>query len=228
MKIGIISDIHSNLYGLISVITKLQSCDLILCAGDITGYYTFINEIFDILEDNNIIFIRGNHDEYLLQNSSDRLNMILKKSVEYTKKKITKNNLFKIQKAPIFLNKELNGIKIKMYHGSPWNFLEGYIYPDYKQFEKFRDLDADLIILGHTHVPFINYVDEKIIFNPGSSGQPRDKDNRASYGVFQTENKSLEIKRTEYDINKVIQAAKTDGIDSQIIQMLVSAHDKGR
>jgi putative phosphoesterase len=220
MKIGIISDIHSNLYGLISVIAKLQSCDLILCAGDITGYYTFINEIFDVLEDNNIIFIRGNHDEYLLQNSPDRSNVILKKSVEYTKRMITKKNLSKIQKAPTFFNKELNGIKIKMYHGSPWNFLEEYIYPDYKHFEKFQDLDADLIILGHTHVPFINYVNEMIIFNPGSSGQPRDKDDRASYGVFQTEDRSLEIKRVEYDINRVIQAAKAAGIDSQIIHML--------
>jgi predicted phosphodiesterase len=133
---------------------------------------------------------------------------------------ITKKNLSKIQKAPTFFNKELNGIKIKMYHGSPWNFLEEYIYPDYKHFEKFQDLDADLIILGHTHVPFINYVNKMIIFNPGSCGQPRDKDDRASYGVFQTDDRSLEIKRVEYDVNRVIQAAKADDIDSQIIHML--------
>lgn len=45
MKIGLISDVHSNIYGLTSVIDELQSCDVILCAGDITGYYTFTNEV---------------------------------------------------------------------------------------------------------------------------------------------------------------------------------------
>jgi len=84
MKVGIISDVHSNIYGLNSVITELRDSDIILCAGDITGYYAFVNEVFEVLDRYDIQFIRGNHDEYLFQKDTSAYGPIKKRSVEYT------------------------------------------------------------------------------------------------------------------------------------------------
>ncbi len=196
MKIGLISDIHANSHGLEAVVDKMRSCEIILCAGDITGYHTSVNEVFNILEENDVLFILGNHDEYLLRESVEGLHPLLKKSVEYTRKKISENNLERLRKTSPHYNGLFGGMRIKMYHGSPWNLMEEYVYPDYAHFERFEKISADLIILGHTHIPFTR----GNIVNPGSCGQPRDDDSRASYGILQTETAEITLSRIKYDL----------------------------
>ena len=198
MKIGIIADIHANPYGLDAVIQRLQSCEVILCAGDITGYNTSVNEVFDILEEHNVIFIRGNHDEWLLRGYVGLFGSILGSSIEYTKETISEDNLAKLRRAPIFYTGQFGGLTIRMYHGSPWEPLRQYIDPDYMPFEKFEEIDADLIILGHTHIPFIR---ENVV-NPGSCGISRDNDPRASYAFFETDTSEITLGRVEYDMKQ--------------------------
>lgn len=199
MRIGIISDVHSNLYGLRTVLNQLKNTsDIILCAGDLTGYYTYINEVFDELEKYKVKFIIGNHDYYLIQGVPMNHSQIIKDSVEYTKNKISAENLLKIKKTKSFDNLIVDGLKIKMYHGSPWDTLEEYIYPDYDYFDKFKDIDADIVILGHTHRPMIKKAKEVIVINPGSCGQPRDNDKRATFGILNTRSKEFMFRRVDY------------------------------
>ena len=198
MKFGIISDIHANPYGLDAVIQRLHSCDIILCAGDITGYNTSVNEVFDILEEHNVIFIRGNHDEWLLHARIGAFPSILGRSIEYTRNKISEDNLTKLRSAPESYEGQFDGLTIKMYHGSPWDPLRQYIDPDYIFFESFIGIDADLIILGHTHIPFIR---ENVV-NPGSCGISRDNDPRASYGFFDTSTNEITLGRVKYDMRQ--------------------------
>lgn len=201
MRIGLISDIHANPYGLEAVIERLLSCEVILCAGDITGYYASVNEVFDILAEHNILFILGNHDEYLLRESIEGLPPLLKKSVEYTREEISEDNLERLRKAPLHYSGLFDGMKIKMYHGSPWDLMEEYVYPDYAHFERFEEINADLIILGHTHIPFMR----GNVVNPGSCGQPRGNDSRAAYGILQTETGELTLGRIKYDLRKILE-----------------------
>lgn len=198
MKIGLISDVHANSCGLEAVIDKMGSCDAILCAGDITGYHTSVNEVFDILEENDVLFILGNHDEYLLRESVEGLHPLLKKSVEYTREEISEDNLERLREAPLHYSGLFDGMRIKMYHGSPWDLMEEYVYPDYAYFERFKEISADLIILGHTHIPFVR----GDIVNPGSCGQPRDDDPRAAYGILQTETAEITLSRIKYDLER--------------------------
>ncbi len=220
MKIGIISDIHSNLYGLRAVLNQLKDADCILCAGDITGYYTFVNEVFEELEKHKVKFIIGNLDYYLLQAVPLARSQIIKDSIKYTKNKISEENLLKIKSTKSHDDLIIGGLKIKMYHGSPWNELEEYIYPDYDNFEKFKDIDADIIILGHTHRPIIKQVGKVTVLNPGSCGQPRDNNPKASFAIIQTQNKKISLERVEYDINKVCEEAIKEGFDRRLIEVL--------
>src|SRR4030042_4390818 len=208
MKIGLISDIHSNIYALKSVLRRLRAMDLILCAGDITGYYPFANEVFEELDKYSVVYIQGNHDAYLCGDEIKDLNVLEPTSFNYTKKHITNENLGGLKKAQIQLEMLTDGLKILMFHGSPWNKLEGYVYPDYPYFEKFRKVDADVLILGHTHYPLVKQVGEKLIINPGSCGQPRDYDARASFAIFDTLTKKARIERIGYDVEKVCEEVK--------------------
>lgn len=225
MKIGIISDIHSNIYGLKAVLKKIRRCDLILCAGDIVGYYTFINEVIEELDKFNIISIKGNHDFYIFQKKISKLNNIKKESIKFTKNIITPQNKNKLRKLKTEYKCTIDGIKIKMIHGSPWNKLEEYIYPDYNKFKKFKNIKAELIILGHTHIPFVKKIDNKIIVNPGSCGQPRDYDSRASYAIFNTKNKKIIMGRVTYNINKVCNGIKKNKLNEKLITILNRGKD---
>ena len=75
--------------------------------------------------------------------------------------------------------------------------------------------DIDILILGHTHIPFVGKSDnsrELLMINPGSVGQPRDGDSRASYAVIDVENFEAEIRRIEYNISSVYEKIKISGL----------------
>ena len=60
------------------------------------------------------------------------------------------------------------------------------------------------IVLGHTHIQHEATIDGRLIVNPGSVGQPRDRDKRAAYAVLDTVADDVELRRVEYDVNRVI------------------------
>jgi putative phosphoesterase len=220
MKIGLISDIHSNIYALKSVLNRLHGMDLILCAGDITGYYPFVNEVFEELNSHHVIFIKGNHDAYLCGDEIKDLGPIKLKSFEYTKDRITDTNFQQLRDIPVEQKLDIDGMQFVMFHGSPWNKLEEYIYPDYLNFNKFNHIDADVIILGHTHYPMIKQIGLKLIINPGSCGQPRDYDPRASFVVLDTLTKKAKLERVQYDIESVCEALRKLNFDSSLSAIL--------
>lgn len=219
MKIIIISDIHSNIYGLKAVLDNCGSFDKILVAGDITGYYPFANEVIDELVKIDALAVKGNHDWYLIQGfPPENSKPQVKKSFDFTKKIISRDSLNYIKELPDKLEFLIEGKKVFVCHGSPWNLLGQRIYPNYSDFEKFRSIDADVIVLGHTHYPFIKMIGNKIIFNPGSCGQPRDY-NLLSYAVWDTKKNEFEIKRIEWDIEQFKKEALKKGTDPELFEV---------
>lgn len=222
MKIGIISDIHGNIHGLNAVLNNLGDVDLLLCAGDISGYYYQVNAVFETLCNYRFTFILGNHDLYLLKflgyNHIPQLMPYYKTMISrtaYNTKyglglEVVGNNI-KASYARLLTEAKLEETLIvedhiiKMFHGSPWNPAEEYIYPEYKSWSKFAQIEADIIILGHTHIPFIKQVSGKIVINPGSCGQPRDYDPRASYIKIDTSSWETVIERVEYNVSNLIE-----------------------
>lgn len=219
MKIAIISDIHANIYGLKTVLADFPKIDKILCAGDITGYYPFVNEVIDELKKRRVLAVRGNHDQYLLDGKAPKdKNDDVKNSVQRMKKIISEENLDYVKSLPELLNLGINNKKVLIVHGSPWDQLEERIYPDYPNFSKFSEVDADVIILGHTHYPMIKKINNKIVVNPGSCGQPRDY-NLLSYVLWNTENNTFENKRISWDIEKFKKEARLRGTNEKLFEV---------
>jgi putative phosphoesterase len=196
MQIGLISDIHANLPALRAVLAALQSADAILCAGDMTGYFDSPNEVIAELRARNVEMIAGNHDVYL-HNPPPSPNAVLQRSLDFTRATITGENLAFLATLLCEKTLALDGIRIAMYHGSPWNPQEQYIYPDFKNWDRFADIDADIVLLGHTHRPILRQIGSVTLINPGSVGQPRDGDPRPSYAVLDTASRAVKLARVE-------------------------------
>lgn len=218
MKIGIISDIHGNFVALKAVYEKIKNCPIILNAGDLTGYYPDINPVIDFVREKKIISISGNHDRYLLgRNLPDSLESI-RESFQNSITVLNPENKKYLKELPKSLKIEIEGLRIGVFHGSPWDPDER-IYPD-SDLSGFGKCDYDVIILGHTHWPIIKKINKLLLINPGSIGQPRDYNSKSSYAILDTTKMVAQINRVSYNIDAVCAKIKKLKLDPGLCAML--------
>lgn len=207
MKLLVISDIHGNMQALDAVMSIAH--DEVICLGDIVDYGPSPGECIDLLDKQGIPTVMGNHDnavafrmecgcgyEYKHLSVSTR---------EYTWDVLNERQLGFLKKLPFSLERVENGRKLYFTHGSPLSFYD-YIRPDTPEEVirgYIRGLDAEFIFVGHSHTPFVRKIGDVTLVNPGSVGQPRDEDNRASCAVFDTDTLRTEIIRVRYDMETV-------------------------
>lgn len=211
MKIVFLSDIHGNKYALSSFIAemKLSKPDKIIFCGDIFGYYYYQNEIIDSFKENNIKMLLGNHDQYfldILDGNADIDDLINKYGNSYNdiESRITSENIELLKSLSPSYDFVIDNYKIGIFHGSPYNPLNGRIYPDTEITETKLYEDYDFIILGHTHHKMVKKIKSTVILNPGSIGQQRDGKG-ASYLELDTITGEYEFKVIDFDIGRLIE-----------------------
>jgi putative phosphoesterase len=214
MRIGIFSDVHGNAAALGPVLQELRSnSDVLLFLGDLAGYYGFVNECADLWPAE-VIGVRGNHDDVLLKALAEakapvpeyfsRYGSALWRSVQGLSSKA--RGL--MEALPVQRSLDFDGLRVAMFHGSPWDPLNGRVYPDFADWQKFEAVDADVVLLGHTHYPMVKKHGEKLIVNPGSVGQARDSGGAACFAILDTGSRTAELKRVGFDCGEVIRDAK--------------------
>ncbi|MDX9864407.1 MAG: metallophosphoesterase family protein [Anaerolineaceae bacterium] len=225
MRILVISDIHANVTALEAVLNDAPSIEEIWCLGDLVGYGPDPNECIDRLKNlPKFSCVVGNHDAALLgQIDINTFNRDARLSNEWTKSVITSQNLQFLHSLPEKIIKD----KVTLVHGSPRNPTWEYLMDLYTATINFNHFSTPYCFVGHTHLPisFLLKEDEdtqkiswelingdtniilnnRMIINPGSVGQPRDQDARAAYAIFNTETSIWESRRVEYDIVSVQQ-----------------------
>ena len=225
MKIGIISDIHGNHYALTEVLeaARNEKIDKLLILGDIVGYYYQPNKIFEQLKDWNYILIKGNHEEILLNiiSGSIKESVITAKYGHGHQKaidKLSKAQLETICNAPDKLILEIDNMKILMCHGSPWSS-DYYLYPDTSEIilGKCEQPAIDFVFTGHSHYAFLYKAGRSMLINVGSVGQNRETGGLASWAVLNTENGSIQLKSTPYEVKYLIE--EVEAIDPDILYL---------
>lgn len=208
MKIGVISDVHSNVVALDAVLRVLEEevSDTILCAGDLVGYYPFPDETVSKIRDVEAICILGNHDFGLITGTPKGFNRIAKRALDWNRRHISEENRVYLEELPDTIRRTINGLDIFMAHGSPTYPIDEYTWEhdiDKTFLKESFDIIPDVVILGHTHRPYVKILGNTVCMNPGSVGQPRDGDPRASFGVIDTDSYEAELRHVEYEIDWV-------------------------
>jgi len=202
--IALISDIHGNYTALKAVLNKIDSMGIeeIYCLGDTVGYYSEVNECCETLRKRGVKSVMGNHDWYLAAGSFCPRSNSVNDCLGFQKGIITKKNLDWVCRLPHYL---LVG-ELFLVHGGWANPIDEYLEPEEAYFSK---LDGHFFVSGHTHKSKLKVFDSKVYCNPGSVGQPRDEDPRASFATFDKD--QFHLHRVEYDIDRVGQLMEKAG-----------------
>ena len=192
MKIGIVSDIHAEPISLRRALADMGSVDMFLCAGDSVSEYRFCPETVEILRDNEVRCIQGNHEAVLFGGRNPHY--LKKCQAEYPP-----DLLEFLSTAPFSIELAAGQARILVTHASPLPPYEDYVYSGSPILSQVGALPYDFIILGHTHMPMVHKTDGVTVINPGSCSQPRDQDRRGSYAILDTEMMEVELRRFTRD-----------------------------
>ncbi|MCY3411101.1 MAG: metallophosphoesterase family protein [Candidatus Heimdallarchaeota archaeon] len=210
-KIAVIGDMHSNAQAFDAVWADMQTreYDAVICLGDLVGYYTQPNEVVELTRKISDITIQGNHDFALIEPEKllyTTLQEGAQAALDHNKSVIKPENADWIKTLPLKVHLTTPHATLTLVHGDPLTIF-GYIYgvtPEiFEQSIKhaLAQIDTEYLLVGHTHIQG-EYIDDKgrRYVNPGSIGQPRDKDPRAAYAIIDLEKKENQLIRVEYDM----------------------------
>ena len=221
MKIGIISDIHSNSEAINSVLKNIKKVDEFICLGDIVGYGADPNYCIEKIKDLNCKCIGGNHDFAVVGKVNiNYFNYAARAAILWTSLQLKKENLnFLLNlKKKIELRDDVFAV-----HGSPQNPLLDYILDKDTASLIFKKFEFKIYFVGHSHlagcfsfnknnnqIDYMNFSyggyieihkNKRYIINCGSVGQPRDGNSQASYGIYDLKHNAVNIYRLSYPVN---------------------------
>ena len=192
MKIGIVSDIHADAGALRRVLDDMPATDVLLCPGDAISEYRFCPDTVALLQRHDVQCIQGNHEVVLFGGRNPAY-------LEKCRATFSAESLAFLADAPLSRTFDFDGATILMVHASPWEPYEEYIYPGSPRLDDFATLPYDMVCYGHTHVPLVHRAGDVTVINPGSCSQPRDRDRRGAYAVFDTRTKQAAVHRVALD-----------------------------
>jgi putative phosphoesterase len=190
MKIGIVSDVHCNIEGLRRAIDLMGPVDELVCAGDAFYQFRFSNEVIALLRERGARYILGNHERVLLGPWGERARGA--EGVDASLVVYTASQGYGLET-------QVNGRKLVVVHGSPFDPHDEYLYPNSPNLKKLAQIEADFIVLGHTHYHMALPVGRALVINPGSAGEPRDHRNGFKLSCAVLDTQSGEVTFHHYD-----------------------------
>lgn len=230
MKIAIVSDIHGNLEALEAVAGELDRLGVreVVCLGDVVGYGASPRECLDFVTERATATVAGNHDAAAVcEGASDFFNQAAREACSWTARELRASDRAFLASLP--LRVKLDDLKVELVHAEcvmPRMF--DYIQDCVDGYRALQEVEpGNVCFVGHTHVPVCFqeegpfYADggryqfdprSRAVVNVGSVGQPRDGDRRASFGVFDSEERVLEIRRVAYDYESAARKIREEGL----------------
>jgi putative phosphoesterase len=220
MLIAFLSDVHANMPALEAAIASATACgaERFVCSGDMTGYGPYHDDVCHFLQNRQIPALIGNYDRKVLTvakhglSAAQGMKSKKRKILLWTVKHLSHQALVYLSTLPDQLDMQLpNGRKLIVVHGSPLS-LDDVIYPSITRpvlAAKLGDLKPDILVCGHTHIPFVRRIGGTLVVNCGSAGQPIDGDPRPSFALVSTEKGALprgRIIRFNYERQQTIAA----------------------
>lgn len=231
MRIAIFSDLHANAEALACLTRRY---DELWFLGDVVGYGPDVETAIDFVRRNCSLAIRGNHDNAAVTDDaigcSPANEMLALATCDYTRARLDTSQRAFLRSLPHLAQVERASTRFLLVHGSPRDPLYEYVRTlESADLAPMLDgLDVDVLFLGHTHVPMLRRVGRTLVVNPGSLGQPRDGDWRASYCIW--EDGAIRLHRSVYDrermLDKVRQMPIPPAMHARLLELLGAAQDQ--
>lgn len=240
LKYAILGDIHGNWEALTAVLDDAAKIGVssYLCVGDIVGYNANPSECIDKIREMNFTTVRGNHDHYCcFDESLDDFHPLAANVIDWTRRQLSAEHVKYLRE--LKLTRTISGFTIvhsTLDMPEKW----GYVFDALEADANFNYQSTSLCFHGHTHIPVV-YAKEgrvsretftklritlgkKYFINVGSVGQPRDRDPRAAYAVYDMKMKEIELRRVTYRIDE----AKAKIIRAGLPERLAHRLDSGK
>ena len=239
MKIAIISDVHSNIEALSVCFEHLdaQGVEEVVCLGDVVGYGADPNVCCQLIRERCRVTLMGNHDAAVVGvMDTDYYYPAAREAIFWTRRQLTEENFRWLYGLPYTHVLD----RVGFFHSAPIRPSGFYYVVQTKDaqahtavYEKLRAFN----FVGHSHLTnqymlndrkakdvtgrrLVAKPDRKYIVNVGSVGQPRDRDNRLCFGLFDTDEESFEHVRLQYDIGSAAQKIEEAGLDGKFARRL--------
>lgn len=204
MRILLLADIHANWPALQAI---QEPHDVCLCLGDLVDYGLDPAPCIDWVRQQAQHCVRGNHDHGVAQmipvSGKSGFRYLTGVTRPLTQERLGADDRRFLARLPITRMITLENTRFLLVHASPRDPLDEYTLPDIDFWRRrLQAVEADVICVGHTHLPYVLQVDDKLVINPGSVGQPRDGDPRAGYAII--EDNRVELKRVAYAIEEEV------------------------
>lgn len=243
MRYLILSDMHANWDAFEAVLRRARRkrFDAVLVLGDLVGYGAAPNQVVDAVRrlGPRLITVRGNHDKVVagIDNGSN-FNQTALTAAQWTTGRMTASNLRYVRELPQGPIRVEEGMAIC--HGSPLDE-DTYVFSDVDAWEIFSSFPVPLTFFGHTHIPSMFSLEGRMLgvralrgrtgtiqlrpgarylLNPGSIGQPRDRDPRASYMTYDSERRVVRWYRIEYPIEEAQRRIRRAGLPNSLAERL--------
>lgn len=230
MRTLVISDIHANLTALETVLDHAGEVERVWCLGDVVGYGPNPNECIERVRNlPNVTCLLGNHDAAAInQIDIQTFNPEARLSIEWLQGVLTEESIKFLNSLP--MSKSFD--QTTLVHGSPRQPVFEYLLDTQSATDNFDYFNTDFCFVGHTHLPVnfhladndytarlsippinkVSKLEARTIINPGSVGQPRDRDPRSAYAIFDPDKNTWDYRRVEYDIPSVQELMTAAGL----------------
>ncbi|MCA8996129.1 MAG: metallophosphoesterase family protein [Planctomycetaceae bacterium] len=231
MRILLIADIHANWAAFSAVINHVDGAfDYCLCLGDLVDYGTDPHPCVNWIRNYADAVVRGNHDHALAQRvpavGTSGLRRLAAMTRPLNRHQLDPSQIEFLRQLPVSRYFQVAGSKFYLVHATPRDPMDEYLGPDRERWKpRIEGIDAQFLCVGHSHTPFHLSIGDRQVINPGSVGQPRDGDWRASYAMI--DEGKVEFHRVSYDLDACISQMKTTGMKAWAIELALAVLKSG-
>jgi putative phosphoesterase len=204
MKIVIISDLHGNLEALSALPEKY---DQLWVLGDLVNYGPDPEAVVEFVRAKATVIVRGNHDHAIGFGEDPRCSPAFREMaaamMQYTNSVLSEAQKRFLRDLPLIDECEIEGVRFSLCHAVPSDPLFAYCLPDSERWVREIELvNSDVLLVGHTHLPFVRHIGMKKVVNPGSVGQPKTGRPAACYAVC--DGGAIELRSFDYPFEETI------------------------
>ena len=247
MRLGVISDVHGNRLALEAALRTLDEAgiDRLVCLGDVVGYGPDPEACLDLVLERDPVIVLGNHEDALLDPSlGSGFREVAREAIDWTRRRLRTVRPDLLQRLATLPGMAYIGSAVMCVHDSPIPGGARYLVDESAASDAFRGVDVPICLIGHTHLP-VGFrwrggagsagvetfrgaslrtvrldATQRWIINPGSVGQPRDGDPRASFAIIDLAEGVVSWERVAYDIDAAQRRALASGLPARTAERL--------